>query len=115
MQVVEVQNKDSRTITYIVVASAFYIDVFSLNIGGGVPSVYHQKKLKVQANTICTNLEEPSKFFLAIKNTIAEATIDLQKEQRVTITNKRIKFSEDSSDRTTALRSTFLRGDLIPS
>ena len=47
MQVVEVQNKDSRTITYIVVASAFYIDVFSLNIGGGVPSVYHQKKLKI--------------------------------------------------------------------
>ena len=60
-------------------------------------------------------MEEPSKFYIAIKNTIAEATIDLQKEQRVVVASKRIKYSEDTSDRTTAIKSTFLRGDFIPS
>ena len=41
MQVIEVQNKDSRTVTFIVVASEFYIDIFALDIGGGVPAVVH--------------------------------------------------------------------------
>ena len=41
MQVIEVQNKESRTVTFIVVASEFYIDIFALDIGGGVPAVVH--------------------------------------------------------------------------
>jgi len=71
--------------TYIVVASEINIDVFSLDISGGTPSVVHQKKLNISSSsadfqkvdTICANMEEPSKFFITIKNTIAEATIDL--------------------------------------
>ena len=58
MNVIEVQNKESRTITYVVVASEFYIDIFVLDIGNGVPVVVHLKKLRIQANTICSNLEE---------------------------------------------------------
>lgn len=115
MQVVEVQNKDSRQVTYIVVASESHIDLFSLDISGGVPSVVHQKKLNIKAHNICNNMEEPSKFFIANKNTIAEASIDLTKDQRVFIASKKIKYSDNSSDRTTAIKSTFLRGDFIPS
>ena len=47
MNVIEVQNKDSRTITFVVVASEFYIDIFALNIADGVPAVVHQKKLRI--------------------------------------------------------------------
>ena len=35
-----------------------YIDIFALDIGNGVPVVVHLKKLRIQANTICCNLEE---------------------------------------------------------
>ena len=58
MNVIEVQNKESRTVTYVVVASELYIDIFALDIGNGVPVVVHLKKLRIQANTICCNLEE---------------------------------------------------------
>lgn len=76
MQVIEVQNRESRTVTYVVIASKFYLDVFALDIGGGVPAVVHLKKIKVQASTICSNLEEPSTFYIATKNQISFATID---------------------------------------
>ena len=80
MQAVEVKNRDSIQVTYIVVSSSHYIDVFSLDKGDGVPQVLHQKKLKLTANTICTNLEQLSQFYVAVKNTIVEATIDLGEE-----------------------------------
>lgn len=37
MQVIEVQNADSRTVTYVVVASESYLDIFALDIGNGTP------------------------------------------------------------------------------
>jgi len=39
MQVIEVQNRESRSVTFVVVASEFYLDIFALDIGGGVPAV----------------------------------------------------------------------------
>jgi len=68
MQVIEVQNAESRTITYVVVASESYLDIFALDIGNGPPQVVHQKKLKIAANTICCNQEEPSTFYISTKN-----------------------------------------------
>ena len=113
MQAVEVKNRDSIQVTYIVVSSSHYIDVFSLDKGDGVPQVLHQKKLKLTANTICTNLEQLSQFYVAVKNTIVEATIDLGEEQRVLLGSKKIKYSQRASDRTTALRSTILQSEAI--
>ena len=37
MQAVEVKNKDSIQVTYIVVASSHYIDIFSLDKSDGIP------------------------------------------------------------------------------
>ena len=54
--------------TYVVVASEFYLDLFSLDIGGAVPAVFHEKKLRLPVNTICSNLEEPGTFYIATKN-----------------------------------------------
>ena len=68
LQVIEVQDKESRTLTYVVVASEFYLDLFSLDIGGAVPAVFHEKKLRLPVNTICSNLEEPGTFYIATKN-----------------------------------------------
>lgn len=76
MNVIEVQNKESRTVTYVVVASELYIDIFALDIGNGVPVVVHLKKLRIQANTICCNLEEQNTFYIATKNQVVIATID---------------------------------------
>lgn len=46
MNLIEVQNKDSRTVNFVVVASEFYIDIFALDIGNVTPIVVHQKKLR---------------------------------------------------------------------
>ena len=113
MNVIEVQNAESRTVTFVVVASEFYIDIFALNIGDGIPSVVHQKKLRIQANTICSNLEEPSTFYIATKNQVAIATIDTNTDQKVKVASEKIKFSNDRGDSSTALRHTFLKADAI--
>jgi len=114
-QVIEVQNRESRTVTYVVVNSDCYIDVFALDISGGVPAVVHVKKLKAQADTICGNLEEPSTFYISMKNFVLFATINTFGEQKVTLSELKIKYSDDKGDKTTALRHTFLKADTITS
>jgi len=68
MQVIEVQNRESRTVTYVVAASDCYVDIFALDISSRVPTVVHIKKLKISANTICSSVEEPSTFYISTKN-----------------------------------------------
>ena len=99
--------------TFVVVASECYLDIFALDIGGGVPAVVHLKKLKISADTICSNLEEPSTFYISTKNMVAFATIDPNLAQKVSLAAEKIKYSDDRFDRTTALRHTFLKAETI--
>ena len=110
---IEVQNRDSRTVTYVVVASDCYLDIFALDISSSVPVVVHMKKIKISANTICSNVEEPSTFFISTKNQVAIATIDTSLEKKVSLAPEKIKYSDDRGDSTTALRHTFLKSDSI--
>lgn len=112
-QVIEVQNKDSRTSTFVVVASEMYLDIFALDIGGGTPTVVHIKKIRISVNTICSNLEEPSTFYIATKNQVALAIIDLATEAKVSLKDEKIKYSDDKGDKSTAIRHTFLKYDTI--
>lgn len=114
-QVIEVQNRDSRTSTFVVVASEMYLDIFSLDISQGIPSVFHIKKVRISVNTICSNLEEASTFYIATKNQVALAMIDPDSDAKVSLKDEKIKYSENKGDKTTALRHTFLKYDTVVS
>ena len=83
MQVIEVQNKDSRTVTYVVTATESYLDIFALDISGRIPTIVHMKNLKISANSICSSVEEPNTLFISTKNQVAVVTIDPSIEKKV--------------------------------
>lgn len=83
MQVIEVQNKDSRTVTYVVTATESYLDIFALDISGRIPTIVHMKNLKISANSICSSVEEPNTFFISTRNQVAVVTIDPSIEKKV--------------------------------
>lgn len=111
LQMAEVQNPNSRQITYLVLASQCFIDLFSIDIGSGVPKVTHIRKMKLSCSQICANIETPGKFFTAIKGTIYQYEINPAHEQSLILTKPLIPFSEDDDVRATALKHTFLRSE----
>ena len=68
LQVVEVKNQDSITAPFVVVASECYIDIFTLEFGQEVLNVVHHKKSRIKVDTICSNLEEASTFYIIQRN-----------------------------------------------
>lgn len=62
---------------YLVVASRTHIDIMLLNIGGGIPTLVHIKKMKITADCICQSQDENGFFYAAQKTKIAKFEIDL--------------------------------------
>jgi len=50
---------------YLVVASKAHLDIMLVNIGGGIPTIVHLKKMKITADCICQSLDDNGFFYAA--------------------------------------------------
>jgi len=111
-QAIEVSHPENRQLTYLVVNSEFYLDLFTLNIGsGGSPIVTHIKKIKAKADCICSSLEQPGFFFISHLNKIQKCQIDLGRKEKVTVLKQKILFCDNDQVKVTAMKQTFLQSE----
>ena len=97
---------------YIVVASKHYIDVFTLSTGEKTPKICHHKNIRMQSKyRICETVAEYNLFYIAVKNLLSHATIDLQSEKKVLLSQQRSQFTEDKTVTATAMRQSMLQGE----